>query len=95
MLIPAHSAHLHTPRGPHAPTPDPTSVVSQVLTFTAKLSEAIADADELGGLGRLRGKMKPATAARLAEELKLLRAEIDEQLEALSVPPPVTTGTGG
>jgi hypothetical protein len=75
-------------------TPDPASVVSQVLTFAAKLTEAIAAADELGGLGRLRGKMKPATVARIAAELKLLRAEIDEQLEALGVPPPATTRTG-
>lgn len=65
---------------------DPSAVVGQVLTYADKLTEALAAADELGGLGRLRRHMKPATAARIAGRLKLLRAEIDEQLAGLEGP---------
>lgn len=69
-------------------SPEPSTVISQVLTFSAKLTEALASADDLGGLARLRGKVRPATATKLAEGLRMLRAEIDEQLEALDAPAP-------
>lgn len=68
--------------------PDPSAVIGQVLTFSAKLTEALVSADDLGGLARLRSKVRPATAAKLAEGLRLLRAEIDEQLAGLDKPPP-------
>lgn len=63
--------------------PDPLNVVNHVLTFAGKLTEALVSADDLGGLARLRGKVRPATAAKLTEGLRLLRAEIDEQLAGL------------
>lgn len=68
--------------------PEPSAVVGQVLTFAGKLSEALSVAEPFGGLAGLRPRMKASTAARIAEELELLRGEIDEQLEALNRPDP-------
>jgi hypothetical protein len=66
--------------------PDPSAVIGQLLTFSLKLAEALDDAEALGGLGRLRGKMKPSTAAKLVAELKQLRADLDEQLGLIDKP---------
>jgi hypothetical protein len=62
------------------PTPDPSAVIGQLLTFSGKLAEVLENAEAIGGLAQLQHAMKPATAARLIDQLKLLRAEIDEQL---------------
>ena len=67
---------------------EPSAVTGQILTFAAKLTEALGAADDLGGLAVLRGKMKRSTSLRVAETLKLLRAEINEQLADLDAPRP-------
>lgn len=69
-------------------SPDPLTAFNQALLFSAKLTEALIMADDFGGLARLRSKVRPATAAKLTEGLRLLRAEIDEQLTGLDKPLP-------
>jgi hypothetical protein len=68
---------------PETPDPQPSAIIGQILTFAGKLAEALDDAEFFGGLAGLRGEMKFSTAVRMADELKLLRAELDAQLEAL------------
>ena len=58
-------------------------VACQLLTFTAKLIEAMEGAEALGGPKGLRNKVKASTAAKIADQLRVLRAEIDGQLAEL------------
>jgi len=67
--------------------PKASAVIGQVLTFAEKLAGALDDAELFGGLAGLRGKMKPATAARIAAALGLLHAEIGAELVAMKAPP--------
>ncbi len=66
--------------------PEASAVIGQVLTFAEKLADALDDAELFGGLAGLRGKMKPATAARIAAALGLLHAEIGAELAAMKAP---------
>jgi hypothetical protein len=68
---------------PMSKPPDVAATTSQLVTFTAKLIEALEDAEALGGLKGLRSKVKASTAAKIADQLKVLRAEIDGQLAEL------------
>lgn len=69
------------------PDPDPSAVIGQVLTFAEKLAGVLDDAELFGGLAKLRGKMKPATAARIVGALELLHAEIGKELASMRTPP--------
>lgn len=72
---------------PHT-DPEASAVIGQVLTFAEKLAGALDDAELFGGLAGLRGKMKPATAARITAALGLLHAEIGAELAAMKAPRP-------
>jgi hypothetical protein len=62
------------------PAPDVSATASQVLTFATKLLEVLEDVEALGGLKGLRKQVKASTAAKIADQLRVLRAEIDGQL---------------
>ena len=69
------------------PPPDATAVIGQIMTFTSKLTSVLEDAEDIGGLRRVLRKVKPAVAARLTTELRMLSAELVSQLEDIDAAP--------
>jgi hypothetical protein len=55
-------------------------------TSGGRLTEALEDLDDHGGLSAVRAAMKPASAEKLAAALELVRSLADHQLATLSGP---------
>jgi hypothetical protein len=61
--------------------PDPAEVAwTRAVQYAEKLAEALDQLEESRGLGRLTGRMKPASIAKAARTLSAARAALDAVL---------------
>lgn len=67
--------------------PAPDAVLSQVSLYAERLTAALADLETAGGLIGVGRVVSPKAAARVAERLRLARAEVAEALDAYDHPP--------
>jgi hypothetical protein len=67
-------------------TADPTleSAYSRALTYAERLTEALEDLDDHGGLSAVRSTMRPSSAEKLSEALTLVRSLAGAQLDTLN-----------
>lgn len=56
---------------------------SRVVLYAERLSQAIDELEEAGGVGRLAGRWNPKSAARAAANLRAARASLDGVVRVL------------